>query len=49
LGFEKTERAVEFTGAGICQVKNGKFVEVWNEVNFLKMFQQLGILNLGTE
>lgn len=49
LGFARTERAVEFTGSGLCKVKDGKFVEVWNEVNFLKMFQQLGVVNLDSK
>lgn len=47
LGFDKTKKSVEFTGSGICKVKDGKFIEVWNEINFLKMFQQLGVVNLG--
>lgn len=49
LGFDKTELPVQFTGCGICRVKNGKFIEVWNEINFLKMFQQIGVVNLGAK
>ena len=46
LGIAPTNRTVEFTGSGICSVKDGKFVEVWNEVDFMKMYSQLGVLKL---
>jgi predicted ester cyclase len=32
-----TGKKVKFTGSGICAVRDGKCVEVWNEVDFLKM------------
>lgn len=32
-----TGKKVRFTGSGICTVKDGKYVEVWNEVDFQKM------------
>lgn len=28
---------VEFTGGGMCRLENGKFAEVWNEIDFGKM------------
>ena len=32
-----TGKKVSFTGSGIATVKNGRFDEVWNEVDFTKM------------
>lgn len=32
-----TRRRVNFTGGGMCRLENGKFVEVWNEIDFSKM------------
>lgn len=32
-----TGRKTRFTGGGMCRLENGKFVEVWNEVDFSKM------------
>ena len=42
LGFKATNAPVEFTGMSIVRVKDGKFVEGWNNFDFLKMYQQLG-------
>jgi steroid delta-isomerase-like uncharacterized protein len=42
LGFKATQAPVEFTGIAIVRVENGKFVEVWNNFDFLTMYQQLG-------
>jgi steroid delta-isomerase-like uncharacterized protein len=36
-GLDSTGKKVRFTGGGMCVVKDGKFVEVWNEVDFPKM------------
>lgn len=36
-GMPATGKKVNFTGGGICRVKDGKFVEVWNEIDFGKM------------
>lgn len=47
LGFPATNREVSFTGSGICTVKDGKFDEVWNEFDFLKMYHQLDVLQLN--
>lgn len=46
LGFAPTNREVKFTGMGICIIREGKFVEIWNEVDFLKLYSQLGVLPL---
>lgn len=47
LGFAATNERVEFTGSGLCTFKNGKFTEVWNEFDFMKMHTQLGTLTLN--
>ena len=44
LGFEATQAQVEFTGIAIVRVKDGKFVEAWNNFDFMKMYQQLGAI-----
>lgn len=33
---------ISFTGLCVAKYKNGKIVEVWNNFDFLKMYQQLG-------
>ncbi|MEQ1607252.1 MAG: ester cyclase [Pyrinomonadaceae bacterium] len=40
-GMPPTDAEVEFTGAGMCTVADGKFVEVWNEIDFGKMYYDL--------
>jgi predicted ester cyclase len=32
---------VHFTGMAMARVKDGKFVEVWNNFDFMTMFQQM--------
>lgn len=49
LGIAPTGRQVEFSGSGICAIRDGKFVEVWNEVDFMKMYSQLGVLSLNLQ
>lgn len=46
LGFAATNREVKFTGSGICTVRDGKFVEVWNNFDFLRMYYQIDALSL---
>ena len=36
-GMPATGKKVRFTGGGIAKVKDGKFVEIWNMVDFPKM------------
>jgi len=36
-GIDATGKKVRFTGGGLCVIKDGKFIEVWNEVDFPKM------------
>ena len=47
LGFPPTNQAVEFTGGGLCTVVDGKFKEVWNEFDFMKMNTQMGIVSFN--
>src|SRR5687768_9610777 len=47
LGFAPTNQPVEFTGGGMCTLENGKFKEVWNEFDFMRMNMQMGILSLN--
>lgn len=49
LGFAATNKPVEFTGGGMCTLRDGKFSEVWNEFDFMKMNMQIGILTLNTQ
>ena len=47
LGFAPTNQPVEFSGGGMCTLENGKFKEVWNEFDFMRMNTQMGILALN--
>ena len=42
LGVAASNALVEFTGIGIGRVKDGKFVETWNNFDFQTMNQQIG-------
>jgi len=44
LGFKATGTQVEFDGIAIARVKDGKFVEAWNNFDFMKMYRQLGAI-----
>ena len=44
LGFKATGAQAEFDGIAIGRVKNGKFVEAWNNFDFMKMYKQLGAI-----
>jgi predicted ester cyclase len=43
LGVAPSNAQVEFTGIGMGRVKDGKFVETWNNFDFLTMNQQMAI------
>ncbi len=49
LGIAPTNKEVEFGGIGICNLKDGKFTDIWNEIDFMKMYSQLGVLNLNLQ
>lgn len=44
LGFAATGATAEFDGMGLARVEDGKFVEVWNNFDFMKMYRQLGAI-----
>jgi len=44
LGFKATGTQTEFDGIAIARVKDGKFVEAWNNFDFMKMYKQLGAI-----
>ena len=44
LGIAASNSPVEFDGIAIIKIKEGKFVEAWNNFDFLKMNRQLGVL-----
>ena len=44
LGLAPTHADVSFTGIAIVRLSNGRIAEAWNNFDFLKMNQQLGIL-----
>jgi steroid delta-isomerase-like uncharacterized protein len=43
LGLKATQSPVEFDGMVIVRIKDGQFIEAWNNFDFLKMNQQLGV------
>ncbi|MEP7148387.1 MAG: ester cyclase [Acidobacteriota bacterium] len=47
LGFPPTNMPVEFTGGGLCTLTDGRFSEVWNEFDFLRMNTQMGTVTLN--
>jgi steroid delta-isomerase-like uncharacterized protein len=44
LGFKATHKTAEFDGIAIARIKDGKFVESWNNFDFMKMYRQLGAI-----
>jgi len=44
LGFKATGTTVDFDGIVIARVKDGMFVESWNNFDFMKMYKQLGAI-----
>ncbi len=43
LGVAPSNAQVEFTGIAMGRVEDGKFVETWNNFDFLTMNQQMGV------
>ncbi len=39
--LEPSRVNVEFTGGGMCKLDGGKFVEVWNQIDFSKMLYDI--------
>ena len=46
IGVAATDKEIEFTGLVLIRVKDGKFIEGWNQFDFMNMYQQLGVLSL---
>jgi predicted ester cyclase len=44
LAVGPTEKAVSFTGMVLAHVRNGQLVEVWDNWDFLSLYQQLGAI-----
>ena len=44
LGRAATQSPVEITGITIVRIANGKIVEAWNNFDFMKLHQQVGLL-----
>lgn len=44
LGFKATGTQAEFDGITIVRIKDGKFIEAWNNFDFMKMYKQLGAI-----
>lgn len=49
LGIAPTGKRIEITGIGICSVRDEKFVEVWNEFDFLNLYNQIGMLDFKSQ
>jgi len=43
LGIAASNAPVDFTGVSIVRIKDGKIVEAWNNFDFMRMNQQIGI------
>ena len=44
LGIKATQRPVDMWGMGMARVRDGRIVEAWNSYDFLKLYQQCGML-----
>jgi steroid delta-isomerase-like uncharacterized protein len=44
MGIPATGRSVEMRSIDIWRVENGMFVEHWDELNTLQLFEQMGVL-----
>ena len=44
LGFKATGTTAEFDGIAIVRIQDGSIVEAWNNVDFMKMYKQLGAI-----
>lgn len=43
LGIEATNKEVSITGMSFIRVKDGKIADAWNVIDYLNMYQQIGI------
>ena len=44
FGAPPTQRPVDFWGITILRIRNGQIVEGWNCFDFLRMYQQMGLV-----
>ena len=44
LGIAATNKPTEFTGITIVRIENGQIAEAWNNFDFLRLFQQIGMV-----
>ena len=47
FGMQATGKLIAFDGTLMFRVRDGKVVEAWNSFDFLKMFQQMGVVRMG--
>ncbi len=47
FGMQATGKPIHFEGTLMFRVRNGKAVEAWNSFDFLKLFQQMGVVRMG--
>lgn len=47
FGMQATGKPIAFEGTLMFRVRDGKAVEAWNSFDFLKMFQQMGMVRMG--
>ena len=47
FGIKFSGKPVAFEGMLMFRVRDGKVVEAWNSFDFLKMFQQMGVVKLA--
>ena len=47
FGMEATGKLIAFEGMRKFSVRDGKVVEAWISFDFLKMFQQMGVVRMG--
>lgn len=40
-GIEPTGQSVEFTGLVVYRIQNGRIVESWGEIDFLRLIREL--------
>ena len=47
FGMESTGQLIAVDGTLTFRVRDGQVVEAWNRFDFLKMFQQMGVVRMG--
>ncbi len=47
IGFAPTNQPLDFTFMAFVRTENEQIIEAWNIVDFMKMYQQMGVLTLN--